>query len=84
MTENKKEQKPPAASYSKAISELEEILNDLSERDVDVDALAEKVRRGLELVKFCQEKINTTEMQVQEIVDSIGTEAGDGTEDDVF
>ena len=68
MTEN---QKAPAESYAAAIEELEEILNDMSENDVDVDDLSKKVKRGLELVKFCQEKINATEMQVREMVDSV-------------
>ncbi len=69
-TSNKKAQ-DVAENYAAAVKELEEILQDLSQNDVDVDDLTEKVRRGLELIKFCQAKIGETEIQVQEIVDSI-------------
>ena len=35
-------------SYSEAITEIEEILNQLEEGDMDVDLLAEKVKRSRE------------------------------------
>ncbi len=56
-------------SYSDAISEIEEILNQLEEGDMDVDILAEKVKRSTELIKICKLKLQKTEEEVNKILE---------------
>jgi len=54
--------------YSEAINELNSILEDLESERVDVDELSVKVKRVVELIKLCREKIETTEFEVRKIV----------------
>ena len=53
--------------YEAAVTELEEILAELSDDDVDVDYLAERVKRATELVKICRDRIAAARMEVKEI-----------------
>ncbi|MFA5271420.1 MAG: exodeoxyribonuclease VII small subunit [Candidatus Omnitrophota bacterium] len=54
--------------YSEAVNELNSILEDLESERVDVDELSVKVKRAVELIKLCREKIETTEFEVRKIV----------------
>ena len=53
--------------YEDAVTELEEILNELSDDDIDVDHLAERVKRATELVKVCRERIASARLDVKDI-----------------
>ena len=53
--------------YEAAVTELEEILAELSDDDIDVDHLAERVKRATELVKICRDRIAAARMEVKEI-----------------
>ena len=55
-------------SYSLALEELQEILNDLESDQVDIDELAKKVERANELLQQCQKRLTSTQMQVEKIV----------------
>ncbi len=57
-----------AIKYSEAVGELNAILEDLESEKIDVDELSEKVKRAVELIKLCREKIETTELEVRKIV----------------
>jgi len=57
-----------AIKYSEAISELNAILDGLESEQVDVDEVSIKVKRAIELIKFCREKIEHTELEVRKIV----------------
>ncbi|MEI8349202.1 MAG: exodeoxyribonuclease VII small subunit [Candidatus Omnitrophota bacterium] len=54
--------------YSEAVSELNTILDGLEAEQVDVDEVSVKVKRAIELIKFCREKIEHTELEVRKIV----------------
>ena len=54
--------------YSEAIEELNSILSGLESEHVDVDEVSLKVKRAVELIKDCREKIEKTEMEVKKIV----------------
>ena len=54
--------------YSQAIEELESILADLESERIDVDEVSTKVKRGVELIKVCKDKISKTELEVKKIV----------------
>jgi len=60
-------------TYAKAIKELNKILSDLESDDVDVDVLAEKVARASELIEFCRQRISGAKMQIEEVVQRVGT-----------
>ena len=55
-------------TYNEAISEIEEILEKIENEELDVDELAEKVKRVSQLLKICKEKLQTTNEQVEEIL----------------
>lgn len=57
-------------SYNEAYHELQTILNDIKERNVDVDKLAAKVKRARELIKICEERIKKAEVEVEDIIKS--------------
>ncbi|MDH3303152.1 MAG: exodeoxyribonuclease VII small subunit [Acidimicrobiia bacterium] len=61
----------PATSglrYGEALAELEELLDDLEEADIDVDRLAERVARGVELVRFCRDRLAVVTTDVDQVV----------------
>lgn len=54
-------------SYSKAIEELQSILEQLESEDVEIDSLSTKVKRSAELIKFCRDRLKSTEVEIQKI-----------------
>lgn len=54
--------------YGEAIKELDKILQRIQGGEVDVDDLAKEVKRAVELIKICKERIEKTEMEVKEVV----------------
>ena len=55
--------------YKQAFQELNKILKDLQSEEIDVDELTDKVKRALELIKICKEKIEKTELEVKKIIE---------------
>ena len=58
---------PTSVGYEQAVTELEEILDALSDDYIDVDHLAEQVKRATELVKICRDRIAAARLEVKEI-----------------
>ena len=56
-------------SYSEALEEIELILRKIEEAKLDVDELADKVKRVTDLLKICRDKLYNTEAQIDEILD---------------
>jgi len=56
-----------AIGYEEAVGELEEILAALDGEDIDVDHLAERVKRATELVKVCRDRIAAARLEVKQI-----------------
>lgn len=56
------------AGYAAALTELQAILGELEHESVDVDLLATKVARAAELLRFCRNRINEAQMQVEAVV----------------
>jgi len=54
--------------YADAMGELEEILEELEGDDLDVDVLADRVRRASELIKACRARIARAQTDVDRIV----------------
>ncbi len=55
-------------NYEEAITELEQIVNEIEEGDISVDDLSEKIKRSSVLIKFCKQKLKSTEEDVEEIL----------------
>jgi exodeoxyribonuclease VII small subunit len=54
--------------YADAMSELDDILRELEGDQLDVDVLAERVRRASELIKLCRTRIARAQTDVDKIV----------------
>ena len=55
-------------TYNEALSQLNEILTDLESERTDVDEVSLKVKKAIELIRICREKIEKTELEVSKIV----------------
>lgn len=55
-------------SYNEAMNEIEEILEKIENEELDVDELAEKVKRVSVLLKTCKDKLTKTNEQVEQIL----------------
>jgi len=59
---------PKKLSYKEAVEEIDEILEKIENEELDVDELSEKVKRVSILIKFCKEKLHTTQAEVENIL----------------
>ncbi|MDO8951208.1 MAG: exodeoxyribonuclease VII small subunit [Draconibacterium sp.] len=57
-----------AVTYNEAMAEVEEILEKIENEELDVDDLAEKVKRVSVLLKICKDKLLKTNEQVEQIL----------------
>jgi exodeoxyribonuclease VII small subunit len=58
-------------TYNEAITEIEEILEKIENEELDVDELAEKVKRVSTLLKICKDKLQKTNGQVEQILNEM-------------
>jgi exodeoxyribonuclease VII small subunit len=58
-------------TFSDAIQELERILKRIDDESVDIDGLAEELRRAAELLELCREKIRKADVEVSQIVQKL-------------
>ena len=71
-----------AIGYADAMQELEAILDELEGDELDVDVLAERVRRASELIKVCRSRITRAQDDVARIVADLEDFAPDDDPDD--
>jgi exodeoxyribonuclease VII small subunit len=57
-----------AITYNEAMAEVEDILEKIENEELDVDDLAEKVKRVSVLLKICKDKLLKTNEQVEQIL----------------
>ena len=72
--------------YAEALAELDDILAELEDGDVDIDRLADRVRRAATLLERCRGRIDEAELEVTRIVSDLAPDAslppnGRGTPD---
>ncbi|PXV62520.1 exodeoxyribonuclease VII small subunit [Dysgonomonas alginatilytica] len=58
-------------SYTEAIQELQEILDKLESGDMEVDVLAEEIKRASTLLKLCKDKLYKTDAEIKKILDDL-------------
>jgi exodeoxyribonuclease VII small subunit len=76
MTEKEKAAPAPptpeeAPSFRASIDELESILERIEGEEIDIDRLAEELRRAAQLLDLCRGKIRKAEVEVTQIVQSL-------------
>jgi len=67
-------------SYSEAVRQIEEILNQIENDDLDIDQLAEKVKKVSLLLKICKSKLFETEKEIDKILKEMDGEGGQGVD----
>jgi len=55
-------------NYSRSLKEIEEIVKQIESGELDVDKLADKVRKATKLIELCREKLRTTEEDLDRIL----------------
>ena len=63
---------PDGIGYAAAVAELEEILERRDDEALDVDVLADEVRRAAELIRLCRRRIDAARVEVEEVVAELG------------
>jgi len=66
--------------YKEAIDEIEAIVEEIEKEAVDVDLLAEKVKRATHLIKYCKTKLKKTDDEVKKVLKEFEEEDEAGTE----
>lgn len=66
-------------TYSKAVSKLQKIVEQMESDEIQVDELAEKVRLAKELITFCEQKLRLVEAEVR---DALGEDSGPSASED--
>lgn len=61
-------------TYSQALKELEKIVTDIESEEVDIDILAEKIKRASQILTFCKGKLKTAEDEVKKVLAEIDDE----------
>ena len=54
--------------YKEAVEEIEAIVEEIENETVDVDVLAEKVKRAAHLIKYCKTKLKATDNEVKKVL----------------
>ncbi|MBM7555240.1 exodeoxyribonuclease VII small subunit [Halanaerobacter jeridensis] len=60
-------------SFEEAISQLEEIIENLEDKDISLDEALQKYQQGVKLSKFCSNKLEQAEEKIEIIRDEEGT-----------
>jgi len=68
--------------FVEALREIQQIIDEVGSREVDIDSLEKNLRRASALILWCNERIKATEVVVEEITASLKDLEVDLTEDD--
>ena len=60
-------------TYTKAMQELEAIIAKMQSDNCDIDALAGYTKRAAELIKYCREKLFTTDEEVKKCIETLSS-----------
>jgi exodeoxyribonuclease VII small subunit len=58
-------EKPAAMNFEKALKELEEIANSLEEGELSLDESIRQFEKGMQLSKFCRQKLDEAERKIE-------------------
>ena len=82
----KKSQPQEPAGYAEAMREVETILSELDSNSIDVDVLSAKVERASYLISWCNERISSAQMTVDNLMADlvVDEDSEDDFDDDEF
>ena len=55
-------------TYSKALEEINEIIAEIESGEVDIDELSNKLKNAKKLFEFCQKKLKTTQISIDNLL----------------
>jgi exodeoxyribonuclease VII small subunit len=58
-------------TFKEAIEELEKIADSLESGELELEKSLKLFERGIELIKFCQGKLDSTQTRVEVLIDSL-------------
>jgi exodeoxyribonuclease VII small subunit len=67
-------------SYEAAFNELQKIVSEIEQGDITIDLLLPKVQRAAQLIKYCRDKLRTTEDEVNKIIKQLEDETNEEIE----
>jgi exodeoxyribonuclease VII small subunit len=67
----KKSETTAEIRFGEAIEELEGILHRVEAEEIDIDDLAEELKKAAELLEVCRSKIRQAELEVTQIVQAL-------------
>lgn len=77
MSGRKSDAAAPEIGFGAAIRELEAILAGIEGEEVDLDRLADELKRAAGLLELCRAKIRKAEVEVTQIVQQLEAPAAD-------
>ena len=54
--------------YEKAYAELQAIVRQMENDELDIDQMAEQLKRAQELIKLCKDKLTKTDEEIKKIL----------------
>lgn len=57
-------------TYTTAMSELQNIVEQLQTEAIDMDQLSKKVQRAATLIHFCQKRLRSTESEINAVLNT--------------
>lgn len=61
--------KPVAADYESALTELEQLVNQLDAGQLPLEQMLSRYQRGAELLAYCRQRLEAVEQQIQVLDD---------------
>lgn len=58
-------------TYGEAMQQLQEIMLRIENEELDVDILLGEVKKAAGLIKFCKDKLQKSNTEIQKILDNI-------------
>lgn len=55
-------------TYSEAIARLESIVRQIDNNELEIDALAEKIKEANEIIAFCSDKLTKADREIEKLL----------------
>ena len=55
-------------SYEASIAEIEKIIKEIEQGEISIDTLSQRVKKAMELIDVCKTKLQTTEAELQKLL----------------
>lgn len=55
-------------TYSEAIARLEGIVRQIDNNELEIDALAEKIKEANEIIAFCSDKLTKADREIEKLL----------------